>query len=62
MNSENGLNGDMRILLADDHDMVRDTISAYLSSVVQARFWYMYRTSMKEGKEGTNTGISWHRS
>ena len=32
MNSENGLNGDMRILLADDHDMVRDTISAYLSS------------------------------
>lgn len=31
-NSTNGLNGNMRILLADDHDMVRDTISAYLSS------------------------------
>ena len=27
-----GLNGFMRILLADDHDMVRETISAYLTS------------------------------
>lgn len=30
--SDYRLNGNMRILLADDHDMVRETISAYLTS------------------------------